>query len=259
VASLRHVRLRSGSSTSVLRQYPLAPHAWPLQIYMDPLVKRLGASPPLNLEVMPLIDTLIHLTVALGGNVEQYALPLLQHALATAAANLSAVHAAEACASDGLDGAAAKPAAGAPDGAVFAPAATPASEGTMYALPIVTYALDLISALIEVLKRSSHALLAAVGLDAVPNLALAAARCPNACVQQSAFALIGELANQVPSVVASCQGATMLHLCYELLDPERMAEVRPLPCSPATPPAPVLPACARTACLRPYCLPASAL
>lgn len=200
-----------------------------VQLYMDPLVKRLGASPPLNVEVMPLIDTLIHLTLALGGNVEPYALPLLQHALATAAANLSAVQAADT--SDKSRAASATPPQP-PSNGVKYPGQQPTSgghtppDGTMFALPIVTYALDLISALIEVLRRSSDALLSAVGYDAVPSLALACARCPNACVQQSAFALIGELANQVPNVVAQCHGAAMLHLCYEMLDPDRIMEVR---------------------------------
>ena len=203
---------------------------------MDPLVKRLGASPPLNVEVMPLIDTLIHLTLALGSNVEPYALPLLQHALATATANLSAVNAADT--SDMARAAGASSPHPPPNGAKY-PTQNPASgghgppDGAMFALPIVTYALDLISALIEVLRRSSDALLSAVGCDAVPSLALACARCPNACVQQSAFALIGELSNQVPNIVAQCQGAAMLYLCYEMMDPDRIMEVSP-PTSPET-------------------------
>lgn len=197
-----------------------------MQVYMGPLVKRLGSSPPLNIEVMPLIDTLIHLTLALGSNVEPYALPLLQHALATASANLSAVQAADASEKSRAAGASSPHLQ---TNGYNHPAQAPGSghqDSAMFALPIVTYALDLISALIEMLRRSSEALVSAVGYDAVPSLALACARCPNACVQQSAFALIGELTNQVPNVVAQCHGAAMLHLCYEMLDPERIMEVR---------------------------------
>jgi hypothetical protein len=202
-----------------------------VQLYMDPLVKRLGASPPLNVEVMPLIDTLIHLTLALGGNVEPYALPLLQHALTAAAANLSAVNATEASEKARIAGTTSpQPTTNGIHHANHLPnsASGISAESTIFALPIVTYALDLISALIEVLRRSSDALLSAVGYNEVPSLALACARCQNACVQQSAFALIGELANQVPNVVAQCHGPAMLHVCYEMLDPHRIMEVRSL-------------------------------
>lgn len=204
-----------------------------VQIYMEPLVERLGVSQPLHVEVMPLLDTLIHLALALGGNVDRYALPLLQHSLATARANL-AVAEADAAAS-APSSAATPPSPGRPSSSSAASPLTAASsagsprpgEGALYAHSIVTYSLDLVAALLEVLKGSSDALLEAVGPEAVPALALACARVPKSpYVKQSAFALIGEIANQVPALAARWHGAEMLQLCHEMISPEQLSEVR---------------------------------
>lgn len=206
-----------------------------VQMYMEPLVERLGSSQPLNVEVMPLLDTLIHLAHALGGNVDRYALPLLQHSLATASANL-AVAEADAAASGTApsSSAATPPSPPQPSSSSASPLAAASSAGSprpgesaLYALSIVTYSLDLVAALLEVLQGSSDALIAAVGAEHAPQLALACARTASPYVQQSAFALIGELANQVPAVAARCRGAEMMQLCHEMTHPDRIQEVRP--------------------------------
>eukprot|EP00892_Ulva_mutabilis_P002006 jgi/Ulvmu1/11806/UM080_0017.1 len=203
-----------------------------IQMYMEPLVERLGLSPPLNVEVMPLLDTLIHLTLALGGNVERYALLLLKHSLTVGSANLSVADA-DAAASATASSAATPPSASPPQpsSSSASPLAAASSTGSprpgenaLYALSIVTYCLDLIAALLEVLKGSSDALIAAVGAEQVAQLALACARTASPYVQQSAFALIGELAAQVPAVAARCHGAEMLQLCHEMIHPDRIQE-----------------------------------
>ena len=148
---------------------------------MEPLTARLGATHPLDLEAMPLLDAIIHITMAIGGNVEPYALRLLTSCLAIAAA---------------------------------AAAADPASHPQATAQ--LTFALDACTALVEVLCGSAPALLAAAGAAAVVDMALAAVRHDDAAVQQSGLALVGELATHCTATV-SARGGEVLAATFAVL------------------------------------------
>lgn len=97
---------------------------------MQPLVARLAAAPPLDIENMPALDAAIHLTLALSTNVEPYAPALLSAALQIAAAALAASGGGEAV-----------------------------TDAAVQAANVATFALDAIAALAETLGRSTPALL----------------------------------------------------------------------------------------------------
>ena len=145
---------------------------------MAPLLARAEASSHHDVELMPLLDALIHLTMAIGGNVEPYAVRLMATAAAVAATHLSPP-----------------------------PAAGPPTNDA-----ITTFALDAATALVEVLAGSTAALLDAVGPPCVLDAAVAACSHDDAAVAQSGFALAGELAACAPRALAG-RGPRLLDAC----------------------------------------------
>jgi transportin-1 len=136
---------------------------------MDPLLSRLEAANVNDVEIMPLLDALIHLTMAIGGNVEPYARRMLTRSVEVAETHLSTN--------------------------------TTTLPRSPQADAIATFALDAITALVETLQQSSAALLEAVGSRRVLSAASAAAAAPDGSVQQSGFALIGELSLHIASTL----------------------------------------------------------
>jgi transportin-1 len=136
---------------------------------MEALLARLQATNVLDVEIMPLLDALIHLTMAIGGNVERFASGMLARSTEVAEAHLSH-HSA-------------------------LPPPSPQADA------IVTFALDAITALVEVLQQSSGALLEAVGTERVLMVAELAVRHEDGSVKQSGFALVGELAVHIASML----------------------------------------------------------
>ena len=169
-----------------------------MQSYMEPLVARLEATPPLASAAVPAIDAAVHLAAALGGNIEPYAPRLLAAAAPRAAAALAATS-----------------------------SAGQTADTAARAAAIATFALDLVTQLIETLGRSTHALLATLpgGEPAVLSTALAAASASEPAVRQSGLALLGELAQQAPRAVVASSSAA-LGAVQTALHEQRLDEVR---------------------------------
>jgi hypothetical protein len=192
-----------------------------LQSYMEPLVARLAEHNPLDVEVMPALDAIIHLTMSIGGNIEQFAVPILRSSLAVAVATLAVSP---------------PPSAASPPPSYRSQASThttPRLPQHPQASSILTFSLDAITALVEVLKGSSAALLATVGADAVLDAALMSVLHDEAAVQQSGLALVGELATHAPATLGT-HGPKLLDATFEVLKGGQLTEVRGAPvCSAA--------------------------